>query len=68
MDNGVVLTYISVYSGGVLAHSFEDLFAKKASWLAHQFRGDYPEYGKDIACVFVGNTSEEIIRKVEKSL
>lgn len=27
-----------------------------------------PEYGKDIDCVLAGKASEDIIRKVEKSL
>ena len=58
----------SVDSGGMVAPSSEVLFAKKLCVLIAFLEATSPRYGKDIACVLAGKASEDVIRKVEKSL
>ena len=58
----------SVGSGGVLAPNSEALFAKEVRGLLVYFEATSPGYGKAIACDLAGNVSEELIRKLEKSL
>jgi hypothetical protein len=55
-------------NGGVLAASSEAIFAKELCGLLASLEAASPGYGKDIACVLAGKASEDIIRKVEKSL
>jgi hypothetical protein len=58
----------SVISGGVLAHSSEALFGTKLCGLIASLEAASPGCGKDIACVLAGKASEDMIKKVEKSL
>jgi hypothetical protein len=55
-------------NGGVLAPSSNAIFAKELCGLLASLEAASPGYGKDIACVLAGKASEDIIRKVEKSL
>jgi hypothetical protein len=57
-----------VDNGGVLEHSSEDPLAKELCCLIASLEAVSPEYCKDIACVLAGKASEDIIKKVEKSL
>jgi hypothetical protein len=57
-----------VDSGGVLAPNFEALFGKELYDLLVSLEAASPGYGMDIACVLAGKASEDIIKKVEKSL
>jgi hypothetical protein len=52
----------------VLAPNSETLFAKELSDLLVSLEAASPGYDMEIACVLVGKASEDIIRKVEKSL
>jgi hypothetical protein len=58
----------SKVSGEVLAHSSESLFGTELSGLLASLEAVSPGYGKDIACVLAAKASEDMIRKVEKSL
>jgi hypothetical protein len=58
----------SKVSGEVLAHSSETLFGTELSGLLTSLEVVSPGYGKDISCVLAGEASEDMIRKVEKSL
>jgi hypothetical protein len=53
---------------GVLAPNSEALFAKELSDLLINLEAVSPGYGMDIACVLAGKASEDMIKKVEKSL
>jgi hypothetical protein len=53
---------------GVLTHNAEALFARELSGLLASLEAASPGYGKDIDCVLAGKASDDIIRKVEKSL
>jgi hypothetical protein len=53
---------------GVLAPNSEALFAKELSDLLVSLEAASPGYGMEIASVLAGKASEDIIRKVEKSL
>jgi hypothetical protein len=55
-------------ASGVLEHSHEALFGKELCGLIASLEVVSPGYGKDIACVLAGKASEDLIRKVEKSL
>jgi hypothetical protein len=55
-------------NSGVLARNSEALFAKELYGLLASLEAASPGYGKDIACVLEGKASEDIIKKVEKSL
>ena len=63
-----VVSTPSVGSGGLVAPSSEVLFAKKLCSLIACLEATSPGYGKDIAYVLAGKASEDVIRKVEKSL
>jgi hypothetical protein len=54
--------------GGVLAASSDALFAKELCGLLASLEAASPGYGKDIDCILAGKASENMIRKVEKSL
>jgi hypothetical protein len=53
---------------GVLAPNSEALFGKEICDLLVSLEAASPGYGKEIACVLAGDASEELIKKVEKSL
>jgi hypothetical protein len=53
--------------GVVLVRSSDALFAKEFCGLLASLEAVSPRYGKEIACVLVGKSSEDIINKVEKS-
>jgi hypothetical protein len=53
---------------GVLEHSHEALFGKELCGLIASLEVASPGYCKDIACVLEGKASEDLIRKIEKSL
>jgi hypothetical protein len=53
---------------GVLAPNSEALFGKEICDLLISLEAASPGYGKEIACVLAGDTSEDLIKKVEKSL
>jgi hypothetical protein len=55
-------------SGEVLAHSSEALFGTELCGLLASLERASPGYGKDIACVLAGKATEDMIRRVEKSL
>jgi hypothetical protein len=55
-------------NGGVLAPSSETIFVKELCGLLASLEAASPGYGKDIACVLARMASEDIMRKVEKSL
>jgi hypothetical protein len=57
-----------VDSGGVLAPNSEALFGKELCDLLVSLEAASPGYGMKIACVLAGKASEDIIKKVEKSL
>jgi hypothetical protein len=59
---------VSEVSGEVLAHSSKALFGTELCGLLASLEAVSPGYGKDIACVLAGKASEDMIRKVEKSL
>jgi hypothetical protein len=59
--------HVSVDSG-VSTHNAEALFARELSGLLASLEAACPGYGKDIDCVLAGKASDDIIRKVEKSL
>jgi hypothetical protein len=52
----------------MLASNFEDLFGKEICDLLVGLEADFPGYGKEIASVLTGKASDDITRKVEKSL
>jgi hypothetical protein len=58
----------SLDCGGVLAASSDALFAKELCGLLASLEAASPGYGKDIDCILAGKASENMIRKVEKSL
>jgi hypothetical protein len=58
----------SLVSGAVLARSSDALFAKELYGLLTTLEAVSPRYGKNIACVLVGQASENLIKKVENSL
>jgi hypothetical protein len=53
---------------GVLAPNSEALFGKELCDLLVRLETASPEYGMEIASVLAGNASEDVIKKVEKSL
>jgi hypothetical protein len=53
---------------GMLAPNSEVLFAKELSNLSISLEAASQGYGMEIACVLVEKASEDIIKKVEKSL
>jgi hypothetical protein len=57
-----------VDSAGVLAPNSEALFGKELCDLLVSLEAASPGYGMEIACVLAGKASEDIIKKVEKSL
>jgi hypothetical protein len=57
-----------VDSGGVLPRNSEALFGKELCDLLVSLEVASPGYGMEIACVLAGKASEDIIKKVEKSL
>jgi hypothetical protein len=58
----------SVISGEVLAHSSEALFGTKLCGLLASLEVASPGCGKDIACILAEKVSEDMIKKMEKSL
>jgi hypothetical protein len=52
----------------IIANSSEDLFSKELSDLLVSLEAASPGYGMEIASVLAGKASEDMIRKVEKSL
>ena len=54
--------------GGMVAPSSEVLFAKELCGVIACLEATSPGFGKDIACVLAGRASDDVIRKVEKSL
>uniref|UniRef100_A0ACD5YZB1 Uncharacterized protein n=1 Tax=Avena sativa TaxID=4498 RepID=A0ACD5YZB1_AVESA len=58
----------SAVGGGPLVHSSETLFARELCSLLASLEAASPGYGKDIDCVLAGKASEDLIKKVEKSL
>jgi hypothetical protein len=52
----------------VLAPSSEALFAKELCGLLASLEAASPGYGKDIDCVLAGKASEDMFRRVQKSL
>jgi hypothetical protein len=58
----------SVVTGEVSADKADALFAAELCGLLASLEAVSPGYGKDIACVLAGEASEDMIRKVEKSL
>jgi hypothetical protein len=57
-----------IVDAGVLAPNSEALFAKELSDLLVSLEVTSPGYGMEIAFVLAGKASDNIIRKVEKSL
>jgi hypothetical protein len=57
-----------VDSGGVLGPNYEALFGKELFDLLVSLEAASSGYGMDIAYVLTGKASEDIIKKVEKSL
>jgi hypothetical protein len=57
-----------IVDASVLAPNSEALFAKELSDLLVSLEAASPGYGMEIASVLAGNASDDIIRKVEKSL
>jgi hypothetical protein len=57
-----------ITEAGVLVPNSEAHFAKELSDLLVSLEAASPGYGMEIACVLAGKASEDIIRKVEKSL
>ena len=55
-------------SGGVLGPNSEPIFAKDLSGFLASLEAVSPGYGKDIAFVLAGKASDELFRKLEKSL
>ncbi|KAK1627354.1 hypothetical protein QYE76_001669 [Lolium multiflorum] len=58
----------SLDHGAVLVPSSDALFAKELCGLLASLEAASPGYGKEIACVLAGKASEDMIKKVEKSL
>jgi hypothetical protein len=58
----------AIDSGGVLPPNSEALFGKELCDLLVSLEVASPGYGMEIACVLAGKASEDIIKKVEKSL
>jgi hypothetical protein len=52
----------------VLASNSEALFGKELCDLLVRLEAASPGYGMEIASVLTGNASEDVIKKVEKSL
>ena len=67
-EASAVVSTPSVGSGEVLATNSDVLFAKEFYGLLVCLEAASPGYGKDIACVLTGKSSEDVIKKVEKSL
>jgi hypothetical protein len=57
-----------ITKAGALAPEADALFAKELGDLLVSLEAASPGYGKEIACVLAGNASEDMIKKVEKSL
>jgi hypothetical protein len=57
----------SVNSRGVLSHSSEVFFGKELCGLLASLEAASLGYGKDIACVLAGKSSDDRIRKIETS-
>jgi hypothetical protein len=57
-----------ITKAGALAPEADALFAKELGDLLVSLEAASPGYGKEIACVFAGNASEDMIKKVERSL
>jgi hypothetical protein len=62
------LSLTSLDCGDVLVPSFDALFAKELCVLLASLEAASPGYGKEIDCVLAGKASENMIKKVEKSL
>jgi hypothetical protein len=58
----------SVVSGDVPTDNADALFAAELCGLLASLEAVSPGYGRDIACVLADKASEDLIRKVEKSL
>jgi hypothetical protein len=58
----------SMVTGDVSVDKADALFVAELSGLLSSLEAVSPGYGKDIACVLAGEASEDMIRKVEKSL
>jgi hypothetical protein len=52
----------------LMVHSSEALFAKELHGLLANLEAASSGYGKHIACVLAGKASEDLIKKVERSL
>jgi hypothetical protein len=57
-----------IAEASVLVPSSEDLFSKELSDLLVSLEAASPGYSMEIASVLAGKASEDMIRKVEKSL
>jgi hypothetical protein len=57
-----------VDNGGVLARSFDALFAKELCRLLASLEAGSSRYAKDIACILAEKALKDIIRKVERRL
>ena len=68
MEALAVASTPSVGSGGEGAPNSEALFASELCGLLAYLEATSLGYGKDIACVLARKASEDVIRKVEKSL
>jgi hypothetical protein len=53
---------------GVLSPNSEALFAKELSYLLVSLEAVSPGYGMELACVLAGKVSEDMIKKMKKSL
>jgi hypothetical protein len=58
----------SVVTREVSAVDADALFAAEICGLLASLEATSPRYGKDIVCVLAGHASEDMIRKVKKSL
>jgi hypothetical protein len=69
MDIGHVVSLSDeIVEIGVLAPNSEALFAKELSYVLVSLEAVSPGYGMEIACVLAGKASEDMIKKMEKSL
>jgi hypothetical protein len=58
----------SLDHGAVLVHTPDALFVKDLCGFLASLEVASPGYGKKIACILAGKASEDMIKKVEKSL
>jgi hypothetical protein len=58
----------SMVTGEVSVDKADALFVEELSGLLSSLEAVSPGYGKDIACILAGEASEDMIRKVDKSL